>query len=214
MGDGFRRVGRAGRPGVTRPFVIGVTGGIASGKSTVLSVLAELGAEVIDADLVYHDLIAPGSPLNGALQRAFGTAIGRPDGTIDRAELGRTVFRDPVALARLDALTHPAVDVEIERRIEASRAQVLAVDAVKLIESGLNRLCDQVWLVRVERATQIDRLAARNGIPQPAAAMRVDAHRILADCADVVIDNDGSPEVTRARVRELWHDVLPLSIGE
>jgi dephospho-CoA kinase len=217
MGNGLRRVRRAGRPGMTRPFVIGVTGRIASGKSTVLAALAQLGAETIDADVVYHDLIAPGSSLNRALQAEFGTAIATADGAIGRKALGGIVFDDPAALARLDAVTHPAVGAEIERRIQASDAKVVAVDAVKLLESELYRLCDRIWFVTVDRATQIDRLAARNNISRAAAAARVDAHTTrseLLDLVDAEIDNNGSPAATRERVTQLWNEIFTLPIGE
>jgi dephospho-CoA kinase len=187
--------------------VIGVTGNIASGKSTVLATLAELGAEVIDADHVYHELIVPGAPLNACLREAFGPGIAKSDGSIDRPALGRIVFSDPDALAMLDRLTHPAVDAEIRRRIAASSAPVIAVDAVKLFEGGLDRVCDAVWLVVTARDRQIERLAARNGFTVAEATRRVDAQPPLADKplrADAVIDNSGSPEATRAQVLDLW----------
>lgn len=204
MGSALGRNGRARRSGVT---VIGVTGNIASGKSTVLATLAELGAEVIDADRVYHALIVPGAPLNARLREEFGFGIVKTDGSIDRPALGRIVFSDPAALAVLDKVTHPAVDAEIRRRIAASRAPVIAVDAVKLFEGGLDRVCDVVWLVVTDRARQIERLASRNGMSIAEATRRVDAQPPLADKplrANAVIDNNGSPEATRAQVLRLW----------
>src|SRR5581483_2467034 len=102
------------------PYVIGVTGNIAAGKSSVMARLAERGVSVIDADAVYHALIAPGMPLNRAVRQRFGDAVARPDGTIDRRALGRIVFADPAALAALDALTHPAIEAELRRRIAAT----------------------------------------------------------------------------------------------
>jgi dephospho-CoA kinase len=202
---------------MTRPMVIGVTGGIASGKSAVLAMLASLGAETIDADRIYHELIAPGKPLNQALRSAFGPEIARRDGSIDRAVLGRVVFSDPAALARLDALTHPAVISEIQKRINASRARVVAVDAIKLFESGMNGICDQVWLVTADRETQIGRLSRRNGITRDEAIRRVDvigSRQDLASRADAVIDNSNSLETTRAEVGKLWRELATLSISE
>lgn len=198
-------------------MVIGVTGGIASGKSMVLATLAGLGAETIDADRVYHELIRPGLPLNAELKAAFGPETTAPDGAIDRAALGRMVFSDPAALARLEALTHPAVIAEIERRIAASHAPAVAVDAVKLIESGMDRLCDQVWLVVVDRETQIERLTRRNGIARDEAVRRIDAHGSspgLAARADALIDNNGSPAATHAQVERLWRELAKLPIWE
>jgi dephospho-CoA kinase len=193
--------------------VVGVTGGIASGKSAVLATLAELGAETIDADTVYHDLIVPGTELNRRLRAEFGEGIALPNGEIDRRALAGIVFADPAKLARLDALTHPAVIAEIERRIAAFSAPVVAVDAVKLFESGMDRVCDQVWLVVVDRERQIERLMARNSVTRAEAERRVDAQPIdpnKAERADAVIDNNGAPEETRAQVLRLW-SMLPKS---
>lgn len=210
MGGDLRRSRSGGRASVT---VVGVTGGIASGKSAVLATLAELGAETIDADKVYHELIVPGTPLNQQLRAEFGEAIANPSGEIDRRALASIVFADPAELARLDALTHPAIIGEIERRIAASTAPVLAVDAVKLVESGMDRLCDRVWLVVVDRERQIERLMARNRLTRPEAERRVDAqpaNQSKASRADAVIDNSGSPAQTRAQVLRLW-SMLPKS---
>ena len=211
------RLGGGRRDRMTRSSVIGVTGGIATGKSTVLSALSDLGAEVIDADRVYHELIDAGQPLNAILRNEFGPAIAAPDGTIDRSALGRLVFRDAEGLARLEALTHPAVIAEIERRLDAVAVPVVAVDAVKLVESGMDRLCDAVWLVTLDRDAQIERLMARNGLSLEEAIRRIDAHRpsnAVRERADVVIDNGGPVEATRRRVAELWRDFLKLSFRQ
>ena len=190
-----------------RPFVIGLTGNIACGKSTVLRLLAGLGAETIDADAVYHELIAPEAPLWRALRDRFGDSIVAPDGSIDRRALGGIVFADPAALADLDALTHPAVVAEIRRRIAMSESAVVAVDAVKLIESGLDATCDRVWIVTCGREQQIARLMARNGWSREEAERRVDAQPPLTPKlarADLVIDNRGAPEETRCQVEPAW----------
>lgn len=193
-----------------RPFVFGVTGNIACGKSLVMSYLAELGAETIDADTVYHHLIEPHTPLWHALRDRFGTTIIREDGTIDRAALGKVVFSDPGALADLDALTHPGIVAEIRLMIAGSSADVLAVDAVKLIESGLDRDCDSVWLVICDPEIAIDRLMARNGLSYDVAAARVAAQLDITpkrSVVDVVIDNSGSREMTRDQVQLAWATV-------
>jgi dephospho-CoA kinase len=189
------------------PYAIGVTGNIAVGKSAVMARLAEHGAAVFDADAVYHALIAPGSALNRALRERFGESIVRPDGAIDRAALGRIVFADPQALAALDALTHPAIERELVRRIAASSAPIVAIDAVKLIEAGFDRACDEVWVVVADRAQQIDRLMRRNGLTAEAATRRVDAQPPLAPKlarADIVIDNRGDLAATRRQVDRAW----------
>ena len=197
------------------PFVIGVTGNIACGKSLILSYLAELGAETIDADKVYHRLIEPQMPLWRALCDRFGPEIFRADGTIDRPALGKIVFSDPSALADLDALTHPAVVAEIRTMISRSAAPVVAVDAVKLTESGLDRDCDAVWLVSCEPDVAIERLMARNGLTHADAAARVAAQPDITAKrarADTIIDNSGGRESTREQVISAW-SALRLNSG-
>ena len=129
------------------PFRLGVTGGIATGKSTLMGILSALGAETIDADLVYRDLIRLGQSLHTRLVERWGPGIVAADGSIDRKELGAIVFSDPDELAELDRLTHPAIRREIETLAKTSTANVVAIDAVKLIESGHADQCDAVWLV-------------------------------------------------------------------
>lgn len=191
-----------------RPFVIGVTGNIACGKSLVMSYLAELGAETIDADKVYHRLIEPRAPLWRALRDRFGHGIIRVDETIDRTGLGKIVFSNSQLLAELDALTHPVIVAEIRSMIARSSANAVAVDAVKLIESGLDRDCDEVWLVTCEPETAIARLRERNGLSRADAAARVAAQPDIVSKrarADVVIDNSGSRDETRRQVHTAWN---------
>ncbi len=194
------------------PFVLGVTGNIACGKSTVLQMLAERGAETLDADAVYHRLIAPGAPLWETLRSRFGNTILAEDGTIDRRTLGAMVFADPSALAELDALTHPAVVAEVLRLVEASRAALMVVDAVKLVESGLAEACDALWLVSCNPDQQVERLMHRNALSLEEAERRValqpslDAKRARADA---IIDNSGTIEETRRQVEDAW-ERLPI----
>jgi dephospho-CoA kinase len=198
----------AGRGEPAHPLLIGVTGNIACGKSTVMRFLGELGAELIDADAVYHRLIAPRKPLWHALVARFGNDIVNPDGTIDRRALGRIVFADAAALADLDRLTHPAIVAAIRARVAGARRPVVAVDAVKLIESGMAAICDAVWLVRCEREQQLARLCARNGLSRAEAEQRIAAQPSLTDkirFVDAVIDNSGSIERTREQVIAAWN---------
>lgn len=193
----------------SRPFVLGVTGNIACGKSLVLSSLANLGAETIDADTVYHSLIAPHAPLWRALRDRFGPDIVALNGSIDRHALGRIVFSNPSALADLDALTHPAVVAAIRAQITVSDAPVVAIDAVKLIESGLDRDCDAVWVVTCDPTQSIERLISRNGIDRADAAARVAAQPEIAPKiarANVVIDNSGNRESTIHQVERAWRN--------
>ncbi|MDP9364786.1 MAG: dephospho-CoA kinase [Chloroflexota bacterium] len=201
---------------MTRPFVIGVTGRIACGKSTVLREMAALGAVTFDADAVYHDLIAPNAPLWRALRDRFGAGVVGADGRIDRRTLGGIVFNDPNALADLDRLTHPAVTEELRRRVAATPAKVVAVDAVKLVESGIDRDCDRVWVVVCPKEEQIERLMARNGVTRDEAERRVaaqpSAERMMAR-ADLVIDNGGGLQGTRQQVRDAWQRLMPTVVS-
>ena len=190
-----------------RPAVLGVTGGIAAGKSAVMATLAGLGAETIDADVVYRDLAQPGAPLLDRLRDHFGGDIIGRDGHLDRKALGAIVFSNATKLAELDALTHPAVRAEIDARVAASSARVVAVEAVKLIESGHAATCDQVWLVVADRNAQLARLMARNGLSLKEAERRLvaqpdeTARRLVADR---ILDNSGTLDELRRSVAAYW----------
>lgn len=195
-----------------RPFVIGVTGNIACGKSLVLGLLHDLGAETIDADRLYHGLIAPETPLWQALRGRFGERIIAPSGEIDRRALGSIVFSDPAALADLDRITHPAVIAAVDDLIAASEADVVAVDAVKLVQSGMADRCDRVWLVECEPDYQLTRLMARNGLDEAEARRRIGSQPELTpvrERSDLIIDNSGDVAETRRQVECAWRE-LPI----
>lgn len=188
-------------------YLIGLTGNIAVGKTTVCSILRSLGAHIIDADRLVHTLLAKGQPVYEQVVAAFGPGIVRADGEIDRPALGRIVFADAPALRRLEAITHPAVRELIDQQIAASTADVVVVDAVKLIESGLSRRCDAVWVVTARRAQQLQRLTEQRGMSEQDARQRLRAQASQAAKvrqADVVIDNSGTLEETEAQVRRAW----------
>ncbi len=194
-----------------RPYVIGLTGNIACGKSLVLRELATRGAETIDADQVAREVTEPGSPVLAAIVQEFGTGILQPDGSLDRRALGAIVFRDPDALRRLEAITHPAILAEIRRRVAASERPVVVIDAIKLFESSLARDCDEVWVVTCRPDQQLARLMARNGLTEEEALARIRAQPPQEEKvtrADRVIDNSGSIEETRRQVAALWQEVL------
>ncbi|MFM8594721.1 MAG: dephospho-CoA kinase [Chloroflexota bacterium] len=195
---------------MTRPIVIGVTGNIACGKTLVTDMLSALGAEIIDGDRVYADLATPGGPLLRDIANAFGPESLLPDGSLDRKTLGRRVFADPVELQRLDAVIRPYVVPEMLRRAEASTADVVVLDAVKLFESRLADACDERWVVVCDPRQQLERLMSRNGLDEAAALSRINSQRPQAEkiaLADVVIDNSGSIDPTREQVRAA-HDAL------
>ena len=191
-------------------LVIGLTGPIGCGKSTVAAWLGELGATVVDADQVARAVVEPGEPALDAVLRAFGSDVAAPDGSLDRAALGRVVFADPEALARLEAIVHPAVRPLILQRIgEATRAgaPAVVVEAIKLVEGGLAALCDEVWLVVCDVAAQRARLTAR-GTDASDAEARIAAQSDIVDrlmpAATRVVDTSGSIADARAAVEAAW----------
>lgn len=189
-------------------IVLGMTGNIASGKSTVVRILTELGAHHIDSDLVYRDLVQPGQPLLARLAATFGDHIIAEDGSLDRKVLGAIVFSDPEKLAELDRITHPAVIAESDRRVAEIRSGVVVIDAVKLIESGHADICDEVWLVTAPEEMQIARLMRRNDLTEEEARQRVAAQPPLGpkiDRADRIIQNSSSLEMLRATVEAAWY---------
>ncbi len=191
--------------------LIGLTGNIAAGKSQVARLLAERGAQVIDADRVAHQVMQPGQPAYEAVVRAFGAGILDADGVIDRRKLGAIVFRDRAAMRRLEEAVHPAVLAEVDRRIARSAAPVIVVEAIKLIEAGMHRAYDALWVVTAPRAVRIERLVASRGLSRREAALRVDAQPPQAEkaaLADVVIVNDGSLDDLRAQVEAAWADFV------
>lgn len=214
-------------PGI---YLIGLTGGIACGKSTVLAMLAALGARTIDADRVTHRLQQPGTPVYQAIVNTFGLQIvSTPGGPIDRRKLGAIVFNDPAALKRLEAIVHPAVRAEIRRfldevagagkyatRLRPVERPIVVIDAIKLIESGWADQCDQVWVVMCSPEQQIERLMTTRGMLLAEAQARVAAQppqESRFSRAHVIIDNSGSQAQTRAQVEAAWQQALIASHG-
>jgi dephospho-CoA kinase len=187
--------------------VIGLTGPIGAGKSLVAGMLREFGAKVIDADAVVHDEQSRGTVGYSAIVQAFGTGVLGEDKEIDRKKLASEVFADPKKLARLERIMHPRVIARIlEARKMLRDGDVMVVEAIKLLESDLRNVCDEIWVVLAPRAVLIERLRAR-GLPQAEAEIRLarqSSEEEFRAAADVVILNDGDRDATRARVREAW----------
>ena len=192
--------------------VVGLTGGIASGKSTVSAMFRELGAQIIDADQVARDVVEPGTRGLEEVARRFPGVVDET-GRLDRAALGRRVFSDPGERRALEAILHPRIREEVARRTEAlTRAGVKVVlyDAALLIENGLHRGMDGVIVVFVPEAVQRARLAARDGLDEAAVTARLAAQLPLAEKrahATWVVDNSGSLDETRAQVRQIWEEI-------
>jgi dephospho-CoA kinase len=189
-----------------RTVRIGITGPIGCGKSQVARWLAELGVHVVDADGVARSVTAPGHPAHDAILRRFGPAVAAPDGTLDRAALGRLVFADPAALRDLEGIVHPAVRPRIVEAIEAAEragAPAVAIEAIKLVEGGLAARCDEVWVVTCDEAVQRQRLIGR-GMPADDADQRIAAQAGLVDrlrpAATWILDTSGTAAVTRSLV--------------
>ena len=192
-------------------LLVGLTGGIASGKSTVSALLAERGAEVIDADHIARQVVMPGTPAWCKIRDHFGPGVLHPDGQLDRQALADIVFADKSKLALLNEITHPAIFARIADRLEAHHGQdvVVVLDAALLIEAGLAEGVDVVVVVHSPREIQVERLAAK-GVGATDARNRIasqlEPEKRLAS-ADIVIDNSGSLEDLGRQVDKLWEDL-------
>jgi dephospho-CoA kinase len=188
-------------------LVIGITGPIGCGKSTIAGWLAEDGAVVVDADAIARDVTGLGEPVLEAVIDRFGERFRRPDGSLDRAALGRLVFEDPQALADLEAIVHPAVRPRIEAAVTDAKDEgvpIIVVEAIKLVEGGYAAACDEVWLIICDPVAQRERLVAR-GVSGDEIDRRVSAQGDLASrlipAASRAIDTSGSRDDVRAVVR-------------
>ena len=187
--------------------LIGLTGNIATGKSEVGRMLAELGARVIDADAVAHQVMRRGGPAYDAVVEAFGPGILRSDGEIDRVRLGAIVFADKEALRHLEAIVHPHVIARVNALVQEASEPVIVIEAIKLIEAGMHRHCHALWVVTCPRQQQIARLMRTRGLAEAEAILRVDAQPPQAEkiaLADVVIDNSRTLAETRRQVEAEW----------
>lgn len=193
---------------------IGITGPIGCGKSTVARLLEQRGAVVIDADAAARSVTETGSPTQAAVIEAFGEAVRGRDGSLDRAALAGIVFRDPVALARLEEIVHPAVRPLIVAALEQAAgrgAPAVVVEAIKLVEGGLADLCDEVWLVTCSPGEQRARLLTRGSAPADADARIASQGAIrerLGPRATRTIDTGGSLTATRRRVGVAYRAAL------
>jgi dephospho-CoA kinase len=196
-------------------FLVGLTGGMASGKSTVSRQLADLGCHVIDADMLARAVVAPGEPALQTIVQAFGRAVLRPDGTLDRARLGALVFADAEKRKRLEAITHPAIQARRQAALAELAAEgydgLVVQDAALLIEVGGAAHVDRLVVVYADRAVQRERLMRRDRLDAAEAERRLATQMPLAAkvrLAHYVIDNSDSPEETAAQVRAVHAALL------
>ncbi|MCL5105403.1 MAG: dephospho-CoA kinase [Armatimonadetes bacterium] len=200
-------------------MILGITGGIGTGKSTVLKMFAELGARTLSADNVARRVVEKGSPAYSEIIERFGESVLTPEGDIDRAALGRIVFSDADARRDLEEITHPRIIGSVAEEIDRFRAEpgpekrVFAVEIPLLIECGLEDMVDEVLLVAAEQQTQVDRLTSRAQMSRDEALRRIRSQMPLdekIEHADRVIWNDGTLEALRQSVRSIWEEILLL----
>lgn len=194
-------------------YLIGLTGGIASGKSTVSKMLSELGAYIVDADKLAREVARPGTPAWKDIVVRFGSGIINANGEIDRKLLGKIVFDDSLARADLEQITHPWIKAEVEaaiKRAEEADYAAAVLDVPLLIETGWHNLVQSVWVVFVDEKTQVERLMARDNLNYDSAMARINAQLSLKEkvkYADVVINNSTSIESTQNQVQEAWKEL-------
>ena len=190
--------------------VIGLTGGILSGKSTISGMLAEKGAIIIDADKIGHEAYKPYTKTWQELRYAFGDGILKKNGEIDRKRLGEIVFADPDTLIRLNRIVHPRMREMVREEIDCLKVEgvdVLVLEAAVLIEAGWTDLVDEVWVAVAPEQVVIKRLKERGGISEEQARARIRSQistEERAKHADIIIDTDCELSEVRARVEELW----------
>jgi len=197
------------------PVIIGLTGPIGCGKSTVAAMLSELGGIAIDADALAREVTSPGRPALGPIRERFGDGVFSAPGVLDRAALAAVVFTDPAALADLEAIVHPDVRRLVEARLDEARRQgdpFVSIEAIKLVEGGLAGRCDEVWLVTCPEALQRQRLAAR-GMPPADVERRLlsqgsDLAARLRPAAQRCLETSGTKAEVRERVEDALADLL------
>jgi len=193
--------------------VLGLTGGIACGKSTVAGDLSRRGALLIDADVIARQVVQPGSPGLAAVAERFGAGVLLASGELDRARLGALVFADEAARRDLNALLHPQIRANMllaVQKAQSARRPLCVLDAALLLEMGLRDACHEVWTVECGKALQVARLVARNGLTPQAAAQRVDAQWTASQrqaLADVTIDNRGTLAELAATLEAAWREL-------
>ncbi|AHV37673.1 dephospho-CoA kinase [Aeromonas dhakensis] len=193
-------------------YVVAITGGIGSGKTTVANQFAELGIEVVDADIIAREVVEPGTPALAAIATHFGADVIAPDGRLDRRQLRERVFTDPQAKGWLNALLHPLIRSEMQRQCAAARSPYCLLVVPLLVENRLTALANRVLVIDVDEATQIERTCRRDGVSreQAEAILAAQASRTerLAAADDVLNNQNGTPEAIKSRIFALHETYL------
>lgn len=193
-------------------YVVAITGGIGSGKTTVANQFAELGIEVVDADIIAREVVEPGTPALAAIATHFGPEVITPDGQLDRRRLRERVFTDPQAKGWLNALLHPLIRTEMQRQCAAARSPYCLLVVPLLVENRLTALANRVLVIDVDEATQIERTCRRDGVSheQAQAILAAQASRAerLAAADDVLDNQNGTPEAIKSRILALHETYL------
>jgi dephospho-CoA kinase len=202
--------------GAERAFLlVGLTGGVATGKSTVSAMFRAMGCVIIDADLLAREVVEPGQPAYREIVEAFGPGVLQPDGGLDRKALGAVVFADSARRRRLEAITHPRIRERFAARLAELAGQgfdgIVIFDAPVMIESGNYRTMDRLVVVTSDEASQVARQQARDVLGEAGARRRIESQMPLAEkarLADYVVDNSGDLAATEAQVREVHRALL------
>ena len=198
-------------------LIVGLTGGIVSGKSTVASMFRDLGAKIIDADKLGHSVILPNKPAWKKIVKIFGKDILKNDLTIDREKLGKTVFTNQTLLKKLNEITHPEITKLIKKEINLAKnktnnqEKVLIIDAALIYETKIDRFMDKIIVVYIDKDEQIKRLIKRNNLSKDEALQRVRSQipmKEKAKMADYVIDNNDTLDKTKEQVEKMWQSLV------
>lgn len=195
---------------LNKPFIVGITGGIATGKSTAAALISERGYTVVDADKIAREVVEPGQLGNSAIKDNFPSVWDERTEEIDRKKLAEIIFADPSQRARLDNLLHPIINAEITNIIEKCKDEIIFLDIPLLFETlektkTGSRKYDQIWLIYADKNTQIERLKERNGLTVEEANQRIMAQtdiEIKKELADVIINNTGTVEELRTQIEQ------------
>ncbi len=196
---------------LSETYLIGLTGNICTGKTIVCGILSELGAEIIDADVVTHEVLQEDDQAILDIGNVFGKDIVDKNGNIDRKQLGKIVFNDSVLLKKLEELLHPLIRLRIENLISTTNKDVVVVEAIKLLESGLSDKCNSIWVVNASEKVRLQRLMERDNISSFEAKKMLYfqmSQDYKLNNADVVINNNNSFEDTYVQVRCEWGKIV------